>query len=168
MRQWRREAAKGRLGPGTTVRFSRTFTEKDVEAFGDITRDYNPVHYEPGFAEQKGFSGLVCHGLLVGSMICEPGGQWAWLASGMSFRFLKPVYIGDTITCEMVIQEVNERGRAKARASFTNREGQTVMLAELTGFLPSSEERALLVSMLANGDPTNPLPPRGARRPRSK
>jgi 3-hydroxybutyryl-CoA dehydratase len=157
MRNWRREAGEGRLRAGTTVRFSRTFTARDVVAFGDITRDYNPVHYEPGFAREKGFSRLVCHGLLVGSMICEPGGQWAWLASGMSFRFLKPVYIGDTITCEMVIQEVGERGRAKARASFANQEGQTVMTAELTGFLPTSREQSTLRRMLAEGDSTNPL-----------
>jgi acyl dehydratase len=141
------------------VRFSRTFTEADVEAFGHTTRDYNPVHYEPRFTELKGFSGPICHGLLVGSMICEPGGQWGWLASGMSFDFLKPVYIGDTVTCEMTILEVNERGRAQAEAAFTNQKGEPVMRAKLTGFLPGPRERTLLARMVAEGDPTNPLTP---------
>jgi acyl dehydratase len=77
--------------------FSRTFTKRDVEIFGDITRDYNPVHYEERFTLVKGFSGLICHGLLIGSMVCELKGQVGWLASGMEFRSLSPVYIGDRI-----------------------------------------------------------------------
>jgi len=157
LRAWRRVAAEGGLGVGSEVRFSRTFTWQDVEDFGRITRDYNPVHYEPRFAQKKGFKGLICHGLLVGSMICQPGGQWAWLASGMRFRFLKPVYVGDTITCEMLIQEVDLKGRAKAHARLTNQGGELVMEAELEGFLPSQEDREVLRSMLEQGDPTNPL-----------
>ncbi len=46
-----------------------------TEYFGDITRDYNPVHYDFRWVEAKGFKGLICHGLIVGSMICEFGGQ---------------------------------------------------------------------------------------------
>jgi len=73
MSEWRRHAAQG-LSPGMIFTFTRTFTKRDVEVFGDITRDYNPVHYEERFAQVKGFSSLICHGLLVGSMICELGG----------------------------------------------------------------------------------------------
>lgn len=156
-RPWRMEVARGLVGAGSVVRFSRTFTKEDVELFGHITRDYNPVHFEPRFAKEKGFSGLICHGLLVGSMICEPGGQWAWLASGMNFRFIKPVYIGDTITCEMKILDVDERGKALARARFTNQRGELVMEAELKGFLPNPKEREILAEMLSQGDPTNPI-----------
>ncbi len=156
-RHWRMDMAQGAVGPGTTVRFSRTFTRRDVEVFGRITRDYNPIHYEPRFVKKKGFRSPICHGLLVGSMICEPGGQWAWLASGMSFRFLKPVYVNDTITCEMTITEVDGRGKAVARAEFRNQEGEMVMEARLTGFLPSEEERQVLRTMIREGDPTNPL-----------
>jgi acyl dehydratase len=157
MRSWRWDVAEGRLSAGSVVRFSRTFTEEDVSAFGRLTRDYNPVHYEERFCRLKGFSGLICHGLLVGSMVCEPGGQWAWLANGMSFRFIRPVYVGETITCDMKIVELNEKGYARAKATFTNQDGQVVMTAELTGFLPDQRERELLRTMLAEGDPTNPL-----------
>ncbi len=156
-RHWRRDMALGLVGPGTTVRFSRTFTAEDVEIFGHITRDYNPIHYEQRFVEKKGFRSPICHGLLVGSMICEPGGQWAWLASGMSFRFLRPVYVNDTITCEITITEVDGRGKALAHAEFRNQRGDVVMEAELTGFLPSEEEREVLRTMIREGDPTNPL-----------
>jgi acyl dehydratase len=140
-----------------TFTFSRTFTRKDIGSFGDITRDYNPVHYEKRFTRAKGFSGLICHGLLVGSMVCELGGQVGWLASGMEFRFLRPVYIGDTITCSITIEEVNDRNFAKAEGTFTSQDGRRVLEATLTGFIPGARERKILAKMMAEGDPTNKL-----------
>jgi len=156
MFEWRQRATQG-LNPGTTFTFARTFTNSDVEVFGDITRDYNPVHYEERFTRVKGFLGLICHGLLVGSMVCELGGQVAWLASGMEFRFLSPVYIGETITCRVTIEEVDERGFARAEGIFTNQDGQKVLEATLTGFIPGTREREVLAKMMAEGDPTNKL-----------
>ncbi|MFQ5841920.1 MAG: MaoC family dehydratase [Thermodesulfobacteriota bacterium] len=156
MSEWRRRAMRG-LSPGMTFTFVRTFTQRDVEVFGDITRDYNPVHYEERFAQVKGFSGLICHGLLVGSMVCELGGQVGWLASGMEFRFFRPVYIGDTITCRITIEEVDQRNFATAEGTFTNQDGQKVLEATLTGFIPGPREREVLAKMKAEGDPTNKL-----------
>jgi acyl dehydratase len=61
MSEWRRRAAKG-LSAGMTFTFSRTFTQKDVETFGDITRDYNPVHYEERFTRVRDFQALSATG----------------------------------------------------------------------------------------------------------
>ncbi|MGO1502753.1 MAG: FAS1-like dehydratase domain-containing protein, partial [Marinobacter sp.] len=80
----------------------------------------------------------------VGGMITEIGGQIGWLASGMNFRFRRPVYFGDTITCVFTITEVNERNRAKAEAVLSNQQGEMVIEAWLTGVLPGQEERAIL------------------------
>lgn len=154
MSDLRRRAIRG-LKAGDTFEITRTFTREDTVAFGALTRDYNPVHYEPRFAQDKGFSGTVCHGLLTGSMICEVGGQIAWLATGMSFRFRRPVYPGDTIACRLVISEVHEQGRARAAATFTNQHGEQVATAELTGYLPTGRVREILADMVAEGDPTN-------------
>ena len=156
MSEWRRHAAKG-LSAGMTFTFSRTFTQKDVEIFGDITRDYNPVHYEERFTRVKGFSGLICHGLLIGSMVCELGGQVGWLASGMEFRFLHPVYIGETITCRITIEDIDDRNFTRAEGTFTNQDGQRVLEANLSGFVPGTCEREVLAKMMAEGDPTNKL-----------
>ena len=156
MSEWRRRAAQG-LRPGMTFTFARTFLRRDVEVFGDVTRDYNPVHCEERFTRIKEFPGLICHGLLVGSMICELGGQVAWLASAMEFQFLRPVYIGETITCRLTIEEVDQRGFARATGIFTNQDGQRVLEATLKGFIPGSREKEVLTEMIAEGDPTNKL-----------
>jgi acyl dehydratase len=150
----RQRAIEG-LRPGDTFTLTRTFTGELTRTFGELSRDYNPVHYEPRFANAKGFTGLICHGLLVGSLITEIGGQIGWLASGMEFRFLKPVHFGDTVTCRFTLTDVDERGRARASATFSNQHGTTVLEATLAGRLPGEGERAILEAMVAEGDPTN-------------
>ena len=152
----RQQAIDG-LKAGDTFAVSRTFTQEETVLFGDITRDYNPVHYDTRWTQAKRFNGLICHGLIVGSMICEFGGQVGWLATGMSFKFIKPVYFGDTITCRITINRIEEKGRAEAEAIFTNQAGEQVCYAHLTGRLPLDPEREILRQMVAEGDPSNKL-----------
>jgi len=85
--------------------------------FAEISRDYNPVHFDARFASIKGFSNPICHGLLIAGMVTEIGGQIGWLASGMNFRFVKPVYFGDTIECRLTITEIE---RKPTRVSATS------------------------------------------------
>jgi 3-hydroxybutyryl-CoA dehydratase len=139
----RRQTVDG-LKAGDTFTLTRTFTEKDVEAFTDVTRDHNPIHSSQRFVALKGFDGRICHGLLVGAMITEMGGQMGWLASGMNFRFKQPVYIGDTITCRCTLVAVDRKNRAEADAVFSNQHGETVLEASLFGVLPNIRERQVL------------------------
>ena len=152
-----RQRAIDGLKVGDVFTYARTFTRKDTLLFGDMTRDYNPVHYEPRWAEAKGFKGLICHGLLVGSMICELGGQVGWLATSMEFKYMKPVYFNDTITCTLTITTIEDSGKAEAEALFADEAGEQVCYARLTGRLPREHERAILIGMVEQGDPTNKL-----------
>ncbi len=137
------------LQAGDRFSVSREFTQADIEHFAAVTRDFNPVHSEQRFIEAKGFSGPICHGLLVAAMISEIGGQIGWLASQMQFRFKKPVYPGDRIVCEFVITEVDERGRAVAAAEYRNQEGVLVLEGTLHGILPGERERQVMAEMEA-------------------
>ncbi|MFP4588053.1 MAG: MaoC/PaaZ C-terminal domain-containing protein [Desulfohalobiaceae bacterium] len=152
----RRRSAQG-LQEGDSFTISRTFTREDTRLMGDVTRDYNPVHYEPAWAKSKGFQEEICHGLLVGGMICEIGGQLAWLATGMSFSFLKPVYFGQTVTCRMTITSLDEQGRAEAKAEMFNEQGEKICLATLNGRLPKGEEKGVLQGIMDQGDVWNKL-----------
>jgi len=154
MSQIRKRAIAG-LQPGDVFHVSRTFSEQDVLAFAGISRDYNPVHFDQRFAEVKNFRGLIGHGLLVASLLTEIGGQIGWLASGMNFRFRRPVYIGDTVECRFVVTEIDERNRAKADAVFTNQHGEVVIEASVAGVVPGAAEARVMELMLAEGDPTN-------------
>jgi len=139
-----RKRAIAGLKTGDSFTVTRTFSEEETRVFGEISRDHNPVHYDDHFAEVKNLRGRICHGLLVGGMITEVGGQIGWLASGMNFRFRRPVYFGDTIACVFTITEVDQRNRARAEAVLSNQHGETVIEAWLTGVLPGETERQIM------------------------
>ena len=150
----RRKTIEG-LKTGDTFSISRVFTEKDMVLFADITRDYNPIHFDNRFTELKGFSGRICHGLLVASMISEIGGQIGWLATEMNFSFIKPIFFGDTIVCDFTITDIDDRDWATAKAEYKNQDGTIVMEAILRGIIPGSNEKDVMRAMIAEGDPTN-------------
>ncbi len=154
----RKKAIQG-FNVGDRFSISREFTEKDVHLFAEMTRDYNPVHFDERFSKTKNFNGLICHGLLVASMISEIGGQIGWLASEMNFNFKRPVYFKDRITCNMVITDIDENGWATAKAEYKNQHGTLVMDAALKGIVPGVEEKGVMETMIAEGDPTNKIYP---------
>ena len=152
----RKKAIEG-LDIGDTFSVSLTFIEQDVIRFGDISRDYNPVHYDERFAKVKNFDSRICHGLLVASILTEIGGQIGWLASEMIFKFKNPVYFGDTVRCDFTITDIDEKRRARAEAVFTNDHDITVLEAVVTGIVPGAQEKQVMKDMLAKGDSTNKI-----------
>jgi acyl dehydratase len=140
------------LKQGESFTISRTFTKRDTTAFADISRDYNPVHFDDRFAHVRNFHGRICHGLLVASILTEIGGQIGWLASEMNFRFKRPVYFGDTIECSFTITELGERNRAKAEAVFKNQHDEIVIEAYVAGIVPGSPEKRVMAIMMAEED----------------
>lgn len=154
MSEIRKKTVAG-LKQGDSFAVSRTFTQEGATAFAEISRDYNPVHFDHRFAELKTFRGPICHGLQVASLLTEIGGQIGWLASEMNFRFKKPVYFGDTIQCKFTIVELDSRNRAKAEAVFRNQQDEVVIEAYVRGIIPGSAEKRVMEAMMAEGDPTN-------------
>jgi 3-hydroxybutyryl-CoA dehydratase len=154
----RKKAIEG-LEKGDTFSVSRMFTEQDVIQFADISRDYNPVHCDERFAKVKNFNGRICHGLLIASQVTEIGGQMGWLASGMTFKYRKPVYFGDTIRCDLTVTELDEKGFIKGEAVFRNEHDITVLEAVVTGTVAGDQEKQVMKGMLAEGDPTNKISP---------
>ena len=49
----RQRAVEG-LRPGDKFVLRRTFSNDEMQAFGDLTRDYNPVHHDARFAPRGG------------------------------------------------------------------------------------------------------------------
>ena len=156
MTEIRQKTIQG-LITGDTFTVTRTFTESDTNIFADITRDYNPVHFDERFAAAKNFNGKICHGLLAASIITEIGGQIGWLAIGMDFRFKQPVYFKDTITCLFTITAIDENRRAIAEVVYKNQDDTVVLEAIITGILPDARERDILSQMVDEGDPTNTI-----------
>lgn len=115
---------------GDRFRWSRTLTEGDVALFVGVTGDCNPFHTDDEFARLTKFGRRIVPGLLTASLATHIGGLLAFLASEMHFRYHQPVFIGETVTCEVEIKEKIQEGR-RLRASVRCTKDETVEV--LTG-----------------------------------
>lgn len=120
---------------GQTFTFRRTFTEGDVAIFCGVTGDFNPYHLDDVFAAESWFGRRIIPGLLTASMLTHIGGMIGFLAADMTFHYVAPVYIGDTITCVVTFVAKDEAGRTMTGAArSTNQDGREVLTATFTGF----------------------------------
>ena len=91
-------------------------------------------------------------------MICEAGGQWAWLASGMNFKFIKPVYFDRNRHLRNHHQYPGRPGEPQPLGPYSPiQRKKSSLTADLKGFLPMNKSRSVLSDMIEEGDPTNPL-----------
>jgi acyl dehydratase len=123
------------IDEGDVFTFRRTFTDGDVSIFCGVTGDFNPYHIDETFAQSSWFGRRNIPGLLTGSMLTHIGGMVGFLATEMNFQYLLPVYVGDTVTCDVVfVEKVEAKRRFKGEATFTNQDGAVVLRAHFSGF----------------------------------
>jgi 3-hydroxybutyryl-CoA dehydratase len=90
--------------------FTKTVTERDIELFGEVSGDVNPVHFDEEFAKGTIFKGRIAHGVLSSSYISTvlgmkmPGPGTIFMS--LTTRFKAPVRIGDTVTATCTVREV--------------------------------------------------------------
>ena len=127
---------------GETAVFSRTFTEADVALFAGVTWAVNPYHSDEAFCKTHRVGRRIVPGMLVGSLLTHIGGVAAILASDLAFEFLKPVYIGDTITATCTVEEADaRRGWARVAMVCTNQENKVVAQGTVRGFPARYKDR---------------------------
>lgn len=91
---------------GSKQRLERILTADDVDAFGHLSGDLNPLHMNDEFASRTQFGRRVVHGLLTGALLSTthtkltgPG----FVYVGQELKFLGPVFIGDTLSLEVTV-----------------------------------------------------------------
>jgi acyl dehydratase len=98
---------------GQTARRSLEVTEERVRAFAELTGDFNPLHFDQAFAAGTRFERLIAQGGITTGLLHAlvamdlPGPGSVFLSQ--AWKFTAPVYIGDTITAEVVVAEVHPR-----------------------------------------------------------
>jgi 3-hydroxybutyryl-CoA dehydratase len=117
---------------GQSASFTKTMTEADAILFSGISGDLNPVHINQSYAEQSMFKNRIVHGALISSLFSTvlgmylPGNGTIYLEQDS--RFTKPVYLNDTITATVTVEEIIlEKNRVKLTTEATNQKGETVV-----------------------------------------
>ncbi|MCM3240789.1 enoyl-CoA hydratase [Heyndrickxia oleronia] len=96
------------LNVGDIIRFERTFTKEDVKMFTKVSMDEGDHHTNP---DELG--SFVVQGLLTATLPTKVGGDYNVLARTMNFEFLRPVFTGDTISCEVMIEKLERKDNNK-------------------------------------------------------
>jgi acyl dehydratase len=119
------------LGPGTREVTVRTISAADVDDFGRISGDLNPLHMDQSFAATTPFGRRVAHGLLTGAIVSTThtnltGPGFVYIGQELNFR--APVFIGDTLTVTVTVVEVKAAKRILVLESLvTKQDGTRVM-----------------------------------------
>jgi acyl dehydratase len=121
---------------------ARTITEADIVNFAGISGDFYALHMDREYAAKSVFGQRIAHGMLVlsystGLLDLKPGYVQAFY--GMDkVRFVKPVFIGDTIHVELEVVAKKDRekgGVVTVKNEIKNQANETVVACDMKMFL---------------------------------
>lgn len=118
---------------GEVISWQRTFSEDDIRLFNRVSGDEGVHHVTP---DQEGR--LMVHGLLTATIPTKIGGDMNFIAREMKFQFRRPVFVGDTIDCEVTVVELEPTlDYTSVRTEFVcrNQHGKEVMTGYADGVI---------------------------------
>lgn len=117
----------------------RTITEADVINFAGVSGDFNKLHTDKEYMKNSKFGRRLVHGLLVYSMArglifrMENKPETIAFYGIDKIRFVKPVFIDDTIRVEEKVVKKKKRNDESGIITFEdkifNHKGETVLVA---------------------------------------
>ncbi len=127
----------------TVTTLSRTVSEDALNNFAGLTGDYNQIHTDAEFAKSTPFGRRIAHGLLgisIGvGLIMRTGlleGTVLAFREIQEWKFVKPIFIGDTIHAILTIVETKAMpriggGALIAMVDIRNQNNETVQKGTL-------------------------------------
>jgi len=137
------------LQVGDTGSFTKTITEANISQFADASGDCNPLHLDDNYAARTRFGRRIAHGVLSAGLISAAlGNELPGLGTifvELHVRFLKPVYIGDTVTANVMVSEILNPQRVYLLVACVNQCGQDLAIGHAL-VVPPRETRLLTKS----------------------
>jgi len=136
------------------VSAGRTVTESDIVNFAGLSGDYNQIHTDAAFSQNSPFGQRVAHGLLGLSIASGLAVQTGVMEGTViafreinNWKFIKPIFIGDTIHVVMEILETRPLRRIGGGAivielDVKNQNDDTVMKGTWTVLIASKPSEA--------------------------
>ena len=116
---------------GMTRYLRKVIDDSDIELFGRVSTDRNPVHFDDEYAQDTIFGGRIAHGMLTAGLISAVIGEQlpghGTIYMKQSLAFLAPVRPGDEVLAEVSVIDMDY---AKRRVSLACKcsVGDTVVL----------------------------------------
>jgi acyl dehydratase len=118
---------------------ARTMTESDIVSFAGLSGDFNQIHVDAEYSKNSPFGQRVAHGLLglsiASGLVVQTGmmeGTILAFREINEWKFIKPVFIGDTLHVEVEVVDTKALRRIGGGAitillDVKNQHGDTVM-----------------------------------------
>ncbi|MCG3769571.1 MAG: (R)-specific enoyl-CoA hydratase [Nitrosomonadaceae bacterium] len=122
---------------GRSVRVSKTVGETDIYLFAGVSGDFAPVHVNEEHMKGTPYGKRIAHGALIVAFMSWASTKFMEAISFQTvsygydkIRFVKPVFIGDTVTIEYVlVEKITEKTQLRSQVTATNQRGEVVTVA---------------------------------------
>ena len=132
---------------------ARTITETDLVNFAGLSGDFNFIHVNADAARDTPFGQRVAHGMLVASIATGLAVQRGFIDGttlafrDLTWKFTKPVFIGDTIHVQVKVTETKPMARLGGGivtfdARVLNQSGEVVHKGEWRMLMKSRPDEA--------------------------
>lgn len=121
------------MNVGDSASFTKTMTETDVIIWVGLTGDMNPIHIDKEYSKTTRFGKVLVPGVLVQGLISTIMTQLTFghVYANQTIKFLKPVFIGDTITAiGTIIEKIEAKNMVRVETKCINQEGVLVIIGE--------------------------------------
>ena len=121
------------INVGDIATFTKTMTQTDLTLWVGLTGDMNPVHIDAEYAKTTRFNDVIVPGLMIAGLISTvmTKATFGNVYAGQTLKFLKPVYVGDTITAvATVIEKIEEKHRVKIKTECFNQHDELIITGE--------------------------------------
>ena len=120
-----------------------TFTSAMVQAFANLVDDHAPVHFDPSFAQERGFDNRIVHGFFASSMFSGMLGEHLpgtySVINALSMKVHRPIFVGDTLTYTLAVEQISSAVNAVVLALMAvDESGNRVLSGKVTCSFPNA------------------------------
>ena len=122
---------------------TKSISQRQIDCYSGVRP--RSIHTDPDWARQKGFRAPLAQGMMSTAYVSEM--MVAFLGEGfvqggrMAVKFIKPVFVGDTLTLNGVVRDMQpaEAGRMRIEVEVwcENQDGVKTMVGEASGLAAS-------------------------------
>jgi acyl dehydratase len=123
---------------------TKSISQRQIDCYSGVRP--RSIHTDPDWARQKGFRAPLAQGMMstgyVSEMMMALLGEGFVQGGRMAVKFIKPVFVGDTLTLRGVVRDKQpaEAGRTRIGVELwcENQDGVKTMVGEASGLASSA------------------------------
>ena len=120
-------------------------TTRQLVMWAGASGDYNPIHYDKDFAQSQGLPGVIVHGALVASFLCQLITDWIGeqgVISKFSCSYRGMNFPGEALTCRGKVTNkyvADDKHYVECESWVENSKGEKTVTGKVVVTLPSRD-----------------------------